>query len=58
MVRLTDHPDMTIDVYRGRKTTIQQHQIFSLIESSDFYFKCIVYLFGEIDNRKNSKCWV
>ena len=24
MVRLTDHPDMTIDVYRGRKTTIQQ----------------------------------
>ena len=24
VVRLTDHPDMTIDVYRGRKTTIQQ----------------------------------
>ena len=24
MVRLTDHPDMTLDVYRGRKTTIQQ----------------------------------
>ena len=23
MVRLTDHPDMTLDVYRGRKTTIQ-----------------------------------
>ena len=22
--RLTDRPDMTIDVYRGRKTTIQQ----------------------------------
>ena len=21
VVRLTDHPDMTLDVYRGRKTT-------------------------------------
>ena len=26
MVRLTDRPDMTFDVYRGRKTTIQQQQ--------------------------------
>ena len=25
MVRLTDRPDMTLDVYRGRKTTMQQH---------------------------------
>ena len=24
MVRLTDRADMTLDVYRGRKTTIQQ----------------------------------
>ena len=24
VVRLTDHPDMTVDVYRGRKTTTQQ----------------------------------
>ena len=24
MVRLTDRPDMTLDVYHGRKTTIQQ----------------------------------
>ena len=29
MVRLTDRPDMTLDVYRGRKTTIQQLQIFN-----------------------------
>ena len=31
VVRLTDHPDMTLDVYRGRKTTIQQkflHDVF------------------------------
>ena len=26
MVRLTDCPDMTLDVYRGRKTTVQQQQ--------------------------------
>ena len=26
MVRLTDRPDMTLDVYRVHKTTIQQHQ--------------------------------
>ena len=24
VIRLTDRPDMTLDVYRGRKTTIQQ----------------------------------
>ena len=24
VVRLTDRPDMTLDIYRGRKTTIQQ----------------------------------
>ena len=26
MVRLTDRHDMTLDVYRGRKTTVQQQQ--------------------------------
>ena len=26
VVRLTDRPDMTLDVYRGRKTTNQQHK--------------------------------
>ena len=27
VVRLTDRPDMTLDVYRGRKTTIQHIHI-------------------------------
>ena len=27
VVRSTDRPDMTLDVYRGRKTTIQQQQL-------------------------------
>ena len=26
VVRLTDRPDMTLDVYRGRKTTTQQQK--------------------------------
>ena len=26
MVRLTDRPDMTLDVYRGRKTTMQEQK--------------------------------
>ena len=26
VVRLTDRPNMTLDVYRGRKTTTQQQQ--------------------------------
>ena len=28
VVRLTDRPDMTLDVYRGRKTTMQQQLQF------------------------------
>ena len=28
VVRLTDRPDMTLDVYSGRKTTMQQQQLF------------------------------
>ena len=30
-VRLIDHPDMTLDVYRGRKTKTQQQQILRFI---------------------------
>ena len=26
VIRLTDRSDMTLDVYRGRKTTMQQQQ--------------------------------
>ena len=29
VVRSTDRPDMTLDVYRGRKTTMQQQQQWS-----------------------------
>ena len=32
MVRLTDHPDMTLDVYRGRKTTMQQQKNYMTLD--------------------------
>ena len=30
VVRLTDRPDMTLDVYCGRKTTMQQQMYFNV----------------------------
>ena len=43
VVRLTDRPDMTLDVYRGRKTTIQSINLllFTIISylMLDFYVK-------------------
>ena len=36
VVRLTDRPDMTLDVYRGRKTTKQQQPMYCRLE--DFFF--------------------
>ena len=40
VVRLTDCPDMTLNVYRGRKTTMQQQQQ-QLIDSAirSFFLK-------------------
>ena len=39
VVRLTDRPDMTLDVYRGRKTTTQQQQIDMYILLNSFSVK-------------------
>ena len=36
VVRLTDRPDMTLEVYRGRKTTIQQQQQQTLITKTHY----------------------
>ena len=55
VVKLTDRPDMTLDVYRGRKRTIQQHQfkghthlthicpVFQMDESNFSVKGCLVY---------------
>ena len=37
MVRLTDRPDMTLDVYRGRKTTTQQQQQLQILQQATSY---------------------
>ena len=36
VVRLTDRPDMTLDVYRGHKTTMQQQQPYNTPQASMF----------------------
>ena len=36
VVRLTDRPDMTLDVYRGHKTTIQPTNQFTINVESGF----------------------
>ena len=35
VVRLTDRPDMTLDVYRGRKTTMQQQQPYRTVSQRE-----------------------
>ena len=51
VVRLTDRPDMTSDVYRERKTTIQQQQQYTFVTISltkscrekEKWIKCLLY---------------
>ena len=43
MVRLTDRPDMTLDVYRERKTTMQQQPL----QEAYFFLRRIGTLSGE-----------
>ena len=41
MVKLTDRPDMTLDVYRGRKTTNQQQQPIHLkVRQNEKWLSC------------------
>ena len=51
VVRLTDRPDMTLDVYRGRKTTIQQQQ--NLRSNKSFEPNDGFSLFYHCDNPKS-----
>ena len=44
VVRLTDRPDMTLDAYRGRKTTIQQQQQPS---GNGFTKASLLYVFSQ-----------
>ena len=47
VVRVTDRPDMTLDVYRGRKTTIQYNtkpDIFVLLTSYQIPELLFIYI--------------
>ena len=46
VVRLTDRPDMTLDAYRGRKTTIQQQATTSALFCISKYNNCIYQIVG------------
>ena len=41
VVRLTDHPDMTLHVYRGRKTTTQQQQHSIMMLVHFMFMRCL-----------------
>ena len=52
VVRLTDRPDMTLDVNRGRKTTMQQNTYEGHIRNKyKCKFKCLIIVCDE----RNSK---
>ena len=50
VVRLTDRPDMTLDVYRGRKTTKQQQQKQQLrkFHSRNTYTRVPLHMYSSI----------
>ena len=44
VARLTDRPDMTLDVYRGRKTTMQQcNSVGALVNNKPTSCKQLLY---------------
>ena len=47
VVRLTDRPDMALDVYRGRKTTNQQQQSHLTDKSSRAWHTVYVMLLSD-----------
>ena len=53
VVRLTDRPDITLDVYRGRKTTIHQY-MFAIGAGGDFLdiFSLVYFFFLPLFGRE------
>ena len=48
VVRLTDRPDMTLDVYRGRKITIQYNTITNIKATSKLAILFLLYKVMEL----------
>ena len=47
MVRLTDRPDMTLDVYSGRKTTMQQSVQMARCSGWSVLYYVIKYMYND-----------
>ena len=58
VVRLTDRPDMTLDVYRGRKTTIQQQQRPLKTPSSMRGWLCGAVVLGKLPVPGRPTIWI
>ena len=68
VVRIIDRPHMTLDVYRGRKTTTQQQQIFRekhenaiIVLHTGFRRSalfCHVFFMFPAKNERVCLCWV
>ena len=56
VVRLTDRPDMTLDVYRGRKTTIQQQSPRQKKNKIYFFFGKYQNISSRVENIRNFTC--
>ena len=54
VVRLTDRPDMTLDVYRGRKTTIQYNHFHKWEQVQCIVISYLFKLFMCIDRIDNN----
>ena len=55
VVRLTDRPAMTLDVYRGRKSTIQYNTSCKNMSSSLLYQRCENILMSPATKYKTDK---
>ena len=56
MVRLTDRPDMTLDVYRGRKTTNQHQSTILKVFGKNFYTMQSIMMIRESSGNVSNSC--
>ena len=57
VVRLTDRPDMTLDVYRGRKTN-GKNTMYMRVDPFSVPFNCLKYFIDDEGTRKRKSYFV
>ena len=61
VVRLADRPDMILDVYRGRKITMQQHICAKLYQNRSIHrgmTQCLFLQIATVTLTFSVKCWL